>query len=269
MTRDDSPVARDAWAGLRALTPARIALGRAGASLPTRPHLDFQLAHARARTAVHRPLDPEALRAALTPLGLEVLTLESAAEDRTTYLQRPDRGRRLSARSRAMLEAEARPEVAPEVVFVVGDGLSALAVERNAAPFLAGMLPVLRAAGWRIGPLAVVTQARVACGDEVGARLGARMVVLLIGERPGLSAPDSMGIYMTANPRAGLTDEARNCISNVRDGGLTAEAAAHKLLFLMTEARRLGLSGVTLKDESATLAAEGVAVSRNFLLPSR
>lgn len=269
MTRDDTPAVRDAWAALRALTPARIALGRAGASLPTRPHLDFQLAHARARTAVHKPLDPESLRAALGLLGPEVLTLESAAEDRTAYLQRPDRGRRLSARSRAMLEAWPRPEVAPEVVFVVGDGLSALAVERNAAPFLAVMLPVLRAGGWGIGPLLVVTQARVACGDEVGTLLGARMVVVLIGERPGLSSPDSMGIYMTANPRVGLTDEARNCISNVRDGGLSMEAAAHKLLFLMTEARRLGLSGVALKDESATLAPEGVSVSRNFLLSAR
>lgn len=267
--RDETPAVRDPWSALRALTPARIALGRAGASLPTRPHLDFQLAHARARTAVHRPLDGEALRAALSPLGLGVLTLESAAEDRTVYLQRPDLGRQLSVRSRALLEAEARPERASEVVFVVADGLSALAVERNAAPFLAVMLPVLRAEGWEIGPLAVVTQARVACGDEVGERLGARMVILLIGERPGLSSPDSMGIYMTANPRAGLTDEARNCISNVRDGGLSVAAAAHKLLFLMTEARRLGLSGVTLKDGSATLAPEGLAVSRNFLLPAR
>ncbi|TPE50239.1 ethanolamine ammonia-lyase subunit EutC [Amaricoccus solimangrovi] len=256
---------RDPWAALGALTPARIALGRAGASLPTRPRLDFQLAHARARTAVHASLDLAGLAARLEPLGLETLTLASAAESRAEYLQRPDRGRRLDDASRAILAGRERPAEAPEVVFVIGDGLSALAITANAAPFLEVMVPALRAAGWRIGPLAIVTQARVAIGDEIGAALGASMVVVLIGERPGLSSPDSLGLYLTAHPRPGLTDEARNCVSNVRAEGLSHAAAAHKLLYLMTEARRRGLSGVALKEEAEALADEAPR-RRNFLL---
>ncbi len=253
----------DPWAGLRAYTPARIALGRAGTSLPTAPHLEFELAHAEARTAVHAVLDVSALVAALAPLGLDTLELASAAESRADYLQRPDKGRRLDDASRALLAA--REGEAPEVVFVIGDGLSARAIDENAAGFLAVMVPALEDAGWRIGPLAVVTRARVAVGDEIGAALGAAMVVMLIGERPGLSSPDSLGLYMTANPRPGLTDEARNCVSNVRAAGLSYKAAAHKLLFLMTEARRRGVSGVTLKDEAEALS-DGRPARGNFLL---
>lgn len=260
----DEPV-KDPWAGLRAYTPARIALGRAGTSLPTRPHLDFQLAHARARTAVHAGLDVAGLAGRLGALGLETLALSSAAEGRAIYLQRPDLGRRLDDGSRALLAARPAPPAPPEVVFVIGDGLSARAIEENAAPFLAVMVPALRDAGWRIGPAAIVTQARVAVGDEIGAALRAGMVVVLIGERPGLSSPDSLGLYLTANPRPGLTDEARNCVSNVRAAGLSHAAAAHKLLFLMTEARRRGVSGVSLKDEAETLA--DAAPKGNFLLP--
>jgi ethanolamine ammonia-lyase small subunit len=256
---------RDPWSGLRAFTPARIALGRAGTSLPTRPHLDFQLAHAQARTAVHAVLDVPDLLARLAPLDLGTLSLASAAEDRAMYLQRPDKGRRLDAASRARLAAWPVSEEAPEVVFVIGDGLSALAIAENAAPFLAVMVPVLRDAGWRIGPLSVVTQARVAVGDEIGAALGAKIVVVLIGERPGLSSPDSLGLYMTADPRPGLTDDARNCVSNIRAGGLSHAGAAHKLLFLMTEARRRGLSGVRLKDEAEALS-DGRPPVGNFLL---
>ncbi|MFT4015137.1 MAG: ethanolamine ammonia-lyase subunit EutC [Paracoccus sp. (in: a-proteobacteria)] len=256
---------RDPWSGLRAYTPARIALGRAGTSLPTRPHLDFQLAHAQARTAVHAALDVAQLAARLEPLGLEVLPLASAAASRAEYLQRPDKGRRLDDASRAALAAREASEMAPEVVLVIGDGLSARAIEENAAPFLSVMVSALRDADWRIGPLAIVTQARVAIGDEIGAGLDAAMVVVLIGERPGLSSPDSLGLYLTAAPRVGLTDEARNCISNVRAAGLSHAAAAHKLLFLMTEARRRGVSGVTLKDEAEALAED--TPRRNFLLP--
>lgn len=255
----------DPWSGLRAYTPARIALGRAGTSLPTRPHLEFQLAHARARTAVHAALGVEALVDRLAPLGLETLVVASAAEGRAMYLQRPDLGRRLDDASRDLLAGREKREEGPEVVFVIGDGLSALAIEENAAPFLEVMVPVLRDAGWRIGPLSVVTGARVAIGDEIGAALGAAMVVMLIGERPGLSSPDSLGLYLTANPRPGLTDEARNCVSNVRAAGLSHEGAAHKLLFLMTEARRRGLSGVRLKDEAEVLA-DGRPKAGNFLL---
>lgn len=246
------------WTRLRALTPARIALGRAGVSLPTAPHLAFQLAHARARKAVHLELQSAALAEALAGLGLSVLDLHSAAPDRAAYLQRPDLGRRLDAVSHAALpEAGAGCDLA----LVIGDGLSATAIHENALPFLRALLPAL--AGWRLGPVAVVRQARVAIGDEIGAGLGAGLVVVMIGERPGLSSPDSMGLYLTHAPRPGLSDADRNCISNVRAAGLSYAEAAHKLMFLMTEARRRGVSGVALKDEAEALAA---APRRNFLL---
>ena len=257
------PTGRDLWSGLRAHTPARIALGRAGTSLPTAAHLDFQRAHAEARTAVHAALDVPGLVARLEGLGLAPLVLASAAESRADYLQRPDKGRRLDEASRARLAEEAG--AGWDVVFVIGDGLSARAIEENAAGFLAVMVPALREAGWRIGPACVVTQARVAVGDEIGAALGAGLVVVLIGERPGLSSPDSLGLYMTAAPRPGLTDAARNCVSNVRAAGLSHAAAAHKLLFLMTEARRRGVSGVSLKDEAEALV-EARPARGNFLL---
>jgi ethanolamine ammonia-lyase small subunit len=250
---------------LRQYTPARIALGRSGTSLPTKPHLEFQLAHARARNAVHHQLNIPALREALQSRGHEVLVLHSAAGDRPVYLQRPDKGRRLDHESLAELECRP-PQAQPfDVVFVIGDGLSALAVEKNATAYLDVMLPALSAGGWRVAPLVVVKEARVAVGDEVGEVLGADMVVVLIGERPGLSSPDSMGIYMTLKPRVGLTDESRNCISNVRVEGLSYEHAAHKLLYLMTEARKRGLSGVLLKDEAEALPRAMPASGKNFL----
>ena len=261
---DRGTVIANPWVGLRALTPARIALGRAGTSLPTAPHLGFQLDHARARKAVHHGLDGAALAESLTPTGLELITLTSAAEDRAIYLQRPDLGRRLSDASRAQLAARA-PGEGCDLAFVIADGLSALAIEENAAGFLSVMLPLIRAAGWSLGPLVLASQARVAIGDEIGAALGARQVVVLIGERPGLSSPDSMGLYFTHAPRAGLTDEARNCISNVRRAGMSWQEAAHKLWFLLGEARRRDLSGVALKDEAETLAADGGGSAR-FLL---
>lgn len=252
------PVTATPWTRLRALTPARIALGRAGTSLPTAPHLAFQMAHAQARKAVHLELQAGTLAEGIGALGLSVMQLQSAAPDRPTYLQRPDLGRQLDAASRAALPADAG---GCDLALVIGDGLSATAIHENALPFLRILLPAL--AGWRIGPVGIVRQARVAVGDEIGARLGARNVVVLIGERPGLSSPDSMGLYLTHAPRPGLTDEARNCISNVRPQGLAYAEAAHKLVFLLTEARRRGLSGVALKDEAETLAAPA---RRNFLL---
>ncbi|MFZ2017805.1 MAG: ethanolamine ammonia-lyase subunit EutC [Methyloceanibacter sp.] len=260
-------VVTDPWTKLRQYTDARIALGRSGTSLPTKPHLEFQLAHARARDAVHHELDIPAFAETLRARGFETVLLHSAAESRSMYLQRPDKGRRLDAQSRASLEALPRPAEPHDAVFVIGDGLSALAIEENAASFLDAVLPTLKD-DWRIAPLCIVKEARVAVGDEVGEILGAKMVVVMIGERPGLSSPDSMGIYMTLSPRVGLTDESRNCISNIRPQGLSYEQAAYKLHYLMTEARRRGLSGVNLKDEAEALPKAGLASAENFLIES-
>jgi ethanolamine ammonia-lyase small subunit len=259
-------VVNNPWMKLRQYTPARIALGRSGTSLPTKPHLEFQLAHARARNAVLHELNIPALQQALQSRGHEVVVLQSAAGNRPLYLQRPDKGRRLDLQSRTELERRPRPAEPFDVVFVIGDGLSALAIEENATAFLDVMSPALSAGGWRIAPLVVVKEARVAIGDEVGEVLGAGMVVVLIGERPGLSSPDSMGIYMTLKPRIGLTDESRNCISNVRPEGLSYMHAAHKLLYLMSEARKRGISGVHLKEEAEALPQAVSASGKNFLI---
>lgn len=247
----------DPWADLRAHTAARLALGRAGTAIPTRALLDFGLAHAQARDAVHLPLDGDALAQRLAGLGGTTLQVASRAPDRATYLLRPDLGRRLcdgdAERLRA-LEKEGHGD--PDLLLVVADGLSALAVERHAVPLveaIAGTAP----ANWRIGPVVVATHARVALGDEVGALLGARLVAVLIGERPGLSSPDSLGIYLTWHPRVGRSDAERNCISNVRPEGLAPQAAAARLWWLCQAARQRGLTGVDLKDcsEGLTLAA--------------
>jgi ethanolamine ammonia-lyase small subunit len=254
---------------LRRFTDARIALGRAGVSLPTQAQLAFQLAHAQARDAVHLALDAPAVLAALQGLGLATLRLHSAAADRHTYLQRPDLGRRLDAPSREALQAwrtghagllaepgTAATEAAQgagdkrpfDVAFVVADGLSPLAIGLHALPLLRCVLPKLQAEDWRIAPLTLVEQGRVALADEVGELLGAKLVVILIGERPGLSSPDSMGLYLTWMPRVGLTDAHRNCISNIRQAGLSYDDAARKLHALLGEARRLQVSGVSLKE---------------------
>lgn len=240
-------VAPDTWSALRAFTPARIALGRTGSSQPTAAQLAFGLAHARARDAVHAPLDVAALEAALRDAGFDVLQARSRAADRPTYLRRPDLGRRVDAASVAALRAAA-PSPAPDLVFVVADGLSATAVARHAVPVLVEARA--RLAGWAIGPVTIATQARVALGDEVGEALGARAVALLVGERPGLSSPDSLGIYLTWSPRVGRTDAERNCISNVRPEGLSYARAAATLAGLLEGARRLGSTGVVLKDDS-------------------
>ena len=242
-----APAAPDPWVALRALTPARIALGRAGASLPTAAHLEFQLAHARARDAVHDALDVARLVEALSVLGLGTVEVRSAAPDRATYLQRPDLGRRLDARSGAALAALAADGV--DAAFVVADGLSARAARAHAPPVLAALVPRLREAGWRLAPAVVALQGRVALGDEIGALLRARLVVVLLGERPGLSAPDSLGAYLTWEPRPGRTDAERNCVSNIRLEGLVPALAADRLHHLMLEAARRRLSGVALKDD--------------------
>jgi len=265
MDKPKAPTVANPWQALRRFTRARIALGRAGTSLPTEPHLEFQLAHARARDAVHHALAIEPLRAALEQRGREVIALRSAAGDRLIYLQRPDQGRRLDRESRSRLEERAgRSKEGFDAVFVIADGLSAFAVEENAVPFLDAMLAKLDPEGWRIAPMAIIEQGRVAVGDEVGQVLGAGMVAILIGERPGLSSPDSMGIYLTYHPRVGTTDAQRNCISNIRREGMSCELAAHKLHYLMSEARRRKLTGVKLKDESE--APRAIATGRNFLI---
>ncbi len=254
----NGPVTPNPWHALRTLTQARIALGRSGISMPTAAQLDFQLAHALARDAVHLPLDVAALRDALAHHA--PLLVHSACPDRATYLQRPDLGRRLDDASRAVL-AQAP---ACELALVVADGLSALAIERHAAPFLATLAAPLAADGWDALQVVLVEQGRVAIGDEIAALLGARCVVVLIGERPGLSSPDSMGLYLTWAAQPGVTDADRNCISNVREQGLTYAEAAGKLMYLLGQARARGMSGVALKDETEHGVA-GTAVA-NFLL---
>ena len=245
------------WQGLRRFTDARIALGRAGQSLPTHAHLNFQLAQAQARDAVRVAFDVARMVELLHADGHDALALHSAAHDRQTYLQRPDLGRRLSESSCASLRSwyeqqPTRPNI--DVCFVLADGLSAMAVQSQAIGFLSLMRAVLASDQrlWKLGPVCIVEQGRVAVGDEVGGLLGADLVVVLIGERPGLSSPESMGIYMTWAPRVGRMDSERNCISNVRSAGLSLEDATSKLRLLMEKARTLQLTGVQLKDEEDT-----------------
>lgn len=258
------------WLELRRLTPARIALGRTGTSLPTSAQLDFQFAHAQARDAVHLPFDHVGLSAQLNERGRDSLLLHSAATDRNSYLQRPDLGRKLSEDSAQSLRdyVSAHPG-GVDLAIVVADGLSALAVHRHTLPFLTRLEEQMSADGWSIAPVVLVEQGRVAVGDEIGQLLGAKMVVMLIGERPGLSSPDSLGLYFTYNPKIGLTDAYRNCISNVRLEGLSYGMAAHRLLYLMREACRRQLSGVNLKDEAQVQTLEsdaGADMKGNFLL---
>lgn len=249
---------------LRSFTAARIALGRSGISQPTAPQLQFQMAHAMARDAVHQPLALDRLLQELAATGLDTLALRSAAASRAVYLQRPDLGRMLCDASRQMLQDLHPP--AHDVAFVIADGLSALAIERHALPFLELMLARLRAEHWSVAPLAIVEQGRVAIGDEAGQLLRANAVVVLIGERPGLSSPDSMGLYLTWQPRPGLTDERRNCISNVRPDGLRYAEAAARLHYLLEQSRTRQLSGVQLKDETGAGGAVLETGVRNFLL---
>lgn len=255
---------------LRRLTPARIALGRTGTSMPTRAQLDFQYAHAQARDAVHLAFDHAGLTAQLAKCGRQSLLLHSAATNRDSYLQRPDLGRKLSDESAQTLRDYASNHPGGvDLVIVVADGLSALAVHRHTVPFLARLEDQIEAEGWSVSPVILVEQGRVAVSDEIGELLGAKMVVILIGERPGLSSPDSLGLYFTYNPKIGLTDAYRNCISNVRLEGLSYGMAAHRLLYLMREACRRQLSGVNLKDEAQvqTLASDaGAGMKGNFLL---
>ena len=279
----------DPWQELKAFTAARIALGRAGDSLPTQALLEFGLAHARARDAVHATLPVEHVARALHAAGYATISVQSAATDHGTYLRRPDLGRRLDAASRERIAA-ARPAQAPDVVFVVADGLAAIAAQVHAPALLRAIAPLLDArpnsgpngaasagpgagrdvalnidhAGWAIAPVIIATHSRVALGDEIGALLGARQVAMLIGERPGLSAPHSLGVYLTWAPHIGRTDAERNCISNIRPEGLGYAPAAQRLAWLLGAARQRQLTGVALKDESDAMPlAAGSAARRS------
>jgi ethanolamine ammonia-lyase small subunit len=239
------PVQEDPWASLKAFTTARIALGRTGTAIPLKEVLAFRLAHANARDAVYSRLDTNLLLEQLQGFHKDMLLLHSSAADRYEYLQRPDKGRRLDAQSIEQLASAAHQQ---DVAIVLADGLSATAMNVHTYPLLELLLPMLELAGMSIAPLCLVEQGRVAIGDEIGALLRVRMTIVLIGERPGLSAADSMGAYITFGPRIGNTDEARNCISNIRREGLQYIQAAGKICYLVQEAFRLQLSGVRLKD---------------------
>jgi ethanolamine ammonia-lyase small subunit len=262
------------WRRLREFTDARIGLGRTGISLPTQELLAFQLAHAQAKDAVHLALDVDnvlvqlqrdnAVRSSAAPFHLH-----SQAQDRLTYLQRPDLGRQLDEASRMQLvQQHSQPASPYDLVLVIADGLSALAVQQHAVMFIKTLSDVLAedTQSWSVAPVCVVEQGRVAIGDEIGELLNARCVLLMIGERPGLSSPDSLGLYLTWSPRRGLTDAARNCISNIRPAGLSYLDAAKKAAYLVRESRRLQLSGVGLKDRTDDKVIDQRKDAPNFLL---
>lgn len=246
----------DAWLNLRRFTEARIAQGRSGSALPTEALLDFQLAHAEARDAVLKPWDMDGFAAALVGLGCDPLVLHTDVPDRVVYLQRPDLGRRLAEGSRQQL-LDLTGVCASDVVMIMTNGLSSSAIERHGPGLFDACRAAFAVAGLSLGPVCLVADARVALSDEVGALLGARLAVIVVGERPGLSAADSLGIYLTYGPRVGNSDADRNCISNIRPpAGLAYAAAALKLCYLSVEALRRGLSGVLLKDEMQSFGIE-------------
>ncbi len=257
-----SEAPHDPWFRLSQWTKARIGLGRAGVSLPTREVLSFALAHAQARDAVHAPLDHDALSVALARLGMSAVTIESRAADRQVYLRRPDLGRQLSDRSRTLLTDYAGHY---DLALVIADGLSATAVNKHGPALIGSFLPHATRTELKLAPIVIAKGARVALGDDVGGLLGARAVAVVIGERPGLSAADSLGIYLTYKPLIGRSDGERNCISNVRADGLPPVAAAAKLAWLVKAALTRELTGTALKDESdavlADLSAERVPIA--------
>jgi ethanolamine ammonia-lyase small subunit len=269
----ENPVVENPWRRLREFTDARIGLGRAGVSLPTKELLEFQLSHARARDAVHFPLDTDALiseiEASETIAAPDIHRLHSRAADRMEYLQRPDLGRRLNEHSRSLLQhdissSESGVSSEYDLGIVIVDGLSSLAVQQNVVPFLETLLPHLY--DYSLAPISIVEQGRVAVGDEVGELINARCVIVLIGERPGLSSPDSLGLYLTYKPHVGLTDAARNCISNIRPAGLSYSEAVRRTQYLLDESRHLKLSGVNLKDRTQDDVVETVSSNKNFLI---
>ncbi|OHX14125.1 ethanolamine ammonia-lyase [Chromobacterium sphagni] len=263
---DKHIVTEDGWSEFSSLTAARIALGRAGSSLPSRETLRFALAHAQARDAVHTPLDDAELARQLQADGHRVLLVHSAAVNRAEYLQRPDLGRRLDAVSRERLLAETRKGC--DLLLVLADGLSSRAAAQHARPLLMELLPRLKEMDLQIGPLLLAREARVALADEAGECLEAKMTVMLIGERPGLSSPDSLGLYLTGAPRVGRSDAERNCISNVRPDGLPYPLAAFKLAWLIAAARG-AQTGIALKDNSADDPGWAALLARQARLAQR
>lgn len=246
---ESSAVTPNPWLTLRRFTPARIALGRAGHSLPTAALLEFQLAHAKARDAVYSPFDSQALQNRLNAAGYEAIKVASRASDRNIFLRQPDLGRRLDAASRQVLESYAAKETGYDAVFVLGDGLSAQAIRQHALPVLELVVAAFAEEDWTIGPVVIASQSRVALGDEIGQLLQAEQVAIFIGERPGLSAAESLGIYLTYQPYVGRLESERNCISNIHEQGLSYQNAAETLVYLMKQARQLKYSGTRLKDE--------------------
>lgn len=253
------------WSSLRRYTDARIGLGRTGVSQPTQAQLAFQLAHARARDAVHLPLNMTVLHQQLSAQQVSFIQLHSQAMDRSQYLQRPDIARKLNLVSSNLLKAYVGDGLVYDATVVLADGLSSTAVQQHGALVAGLIMKELTHLGLTCAPLCLVEQGRVAIGDEIAEILGTRLLILLIGERPGLSSPDSLGLYYTYQPRVGLTDEARNCISNIRPAGLIPNAAVKRLMWIIAESERLKLSGVRLKDRSTT-QSQAINAQQNFLL---
>ena len=252
------PPIPDPWQQLRRLTTARIALGRTGGSLPTRELLDFRLAHARARDAVHAPFAAAGFADQLRVLNTEVICIESAAATQMDFLRRPDLGRKLSNSGGARLTAYAAAQAGEsyDLAIIISDGLSSHAATEHAPILLAELMPLARRSGWKLAPLIVAAHGRVALQDEVGALLRVRLTLMLLGERPGLGAVDSLGAYFTFAPRPGLTDAARNCVSNIRAGGFSPKDAANKLHDLIAQSLRRSLSGVELKDDAPSFSIQ-------------
>lgn len=253
----DNATHNDVWEKLNQFTDARIAIGRAGCSIPTSAMLEFQLAHAQARDAVYQALDHGLIQQQLNHIGLECLLVQSQAQNKEEYLKRPDLGRLLNTESKHLLqEYVAASTASVDVCIVIGDGLSALAIEENALPFIAALHEHIITEHWTLAPIIIAQGSRVALGDPVSEIFRAKMLVMLIGERPGLSSPDSMGIYYTWEAKSGVLDSKRNCISNVRPAGLSIPIATQRLLNLMKNSKQLGFSGVNLKDEHQVQSIE-------------
>jgi ethanolamine ammonia-lyase small subunit len=276
--KNNGKVIANPWRDLRRFTDARIGLGRAGISLPTSAMLDFQLSHAQARDAVSFPLDITAMANELSTINAlshidPPLNVHSQAIDRVTYLQRPDLGRKLDENGRTKLlnymkDKQADAQAQHDLAIVVVDGLSSLAVQKNATPFISELLKQLQTEEltYNIAPITLVEQGRVAIGDDIGELLNAQTVMVLIGERPGLSSPDSLGLYLTWEPKTGLNDASRNCISNIRPAGLNYTEAARRAMYLLLEAKKLGLTGVNLKDRTQDDVIEHQVHTTNFLI---
>ncbi|WCN07782.1 ethanolamine ammonia-lyase subunit EutC [Marinomonas mediterranea] len=272
----EEAVVENPWERLRSFTDARIGLGRAGVSVPTKHLMNFQLAHAKAQDAVRTPLNTDELIQHLKTQDWNpsdtVHKLHSHAKDRPEYLQRPDYGRMLDADSvDTLTHYRQESNEGYDLAFAIVDGLSAFAIEENITPFLSTLIPQLtstkqQSTPWKIAPLCVVEQGRVAIGDHIGELLNAKCVVVLVGERPGLSSPDSMGLYLTWAPKTGLTDAYRNCISNIRMAGMSYADASYKAMYLLTEARVMKLSGVNLKDRTGDEVLEHDSKDNNFLI---